>query len=242
VKKAALDLGLRVTHSLDDVLTCGAKRGVVVAFGLIIPAELLAAVPMVNMHFSKLPRWRGAAPVERAILAGDTETAVGIMEMEAGLDTGPIFVQQDVPIRPDETAESLRNRLVEIGTGLLLEALADGFEESATPQEGTATYAHKITSEDRRIGWDQPASIINAQVRIGRAHTSFRGERFIVWRARVLDVEASAGELFEYNQIPMVGTGTYALELVDVQPAGKPRMDARAWWNGARPSGESLGR
>ncbi len=242
VKMAAVELGLPVTHSLDDVATCGARRGVVVAYGLIIPAELLLAVPMVNMHFSKLPRWRGAAPVERAILAGDTETAVGIMEMEAGLDTGPIYVQQDVPIRPDDTAESLRNRLVEIGTGLLLNVLAEGLEAPPIPQEGAATYAHKITSDDRQIRWDQPASIIDAQVRIGRAHTLFRGERFIVWRARMYDLEASAGELFEHNQIPMVGSGSSALELVEVQPAGKPRMDAKAWWNGARPSGEILGR
>jgi methionyl-tRNA formyltransferase len=212
-----------------------------VAYGLIIPAKLLVEVPMVNMHFSKLPRWRGAAPVERAILAGDTETAVGIMEMEAGLDTGPIYVQQDVTIRPDDTAEALRNRLVEIGTELLLELFADGLEEAPTPQKGVATYAHKITSEDRRIRWDQPASVIDAQVRIGRAHTLFRAQHFIVWRARMVDLQASPGELFEQDQTPMVGTGIGALELLEVQPAGKPRMDARAWWNGARPSGEILG-
>ncbi|MFW2381213.1 MAG: methionyl-tRNA formyltransferase [Acidimicrobiales bacterium] len=241
VKKAALELGLPVSHSLSDAGTCGARRGVVVAYGLIVPPELLATVPMVNMHFSKLPRWRGAAPVERAILAGDAETAVGIMEMEAGLDTGPVYVQQTVPIRPDDTADSLRTRLVEIGTELLLETLADGLSTPPTQQSGEIVYAHKITTADRRINWARPASVIHAQVRIGRAHTVFRGDRFIIWEAAIGERSAASGELFEHLGVPAVGTGTTALVLGEVQPAGKPRMDAHAWWNGSRPSGDVLG-
>ncbi len=241
VKQAALELGVPVSHSLEDVLTSGARRGVVVAYGRIVPADLLEAVPMVNMHFSKLPRWRGAAPVERAILAGDTETAVGIMQMEPGLDTGPVYVQQDVPIRPDDTAETLRSRLADIGTELLLELLADGLSAVPSAQEGEVVYANKITSDDRRIHWDQSASIIHAQVRIGRAHTVFRGHRFIIWSADIAGMTAEAGKLFELDGRPMVGTGTHALVLGEVQPAGKPRMGAAAWWHGARPEGEVLG-
>jgi methionyl-tRNA formyltransferase len=241
VKRAALELGLPVSHRLDDARTCGARRGVVVAYGLIIPSDLLAAVPMVNMHFSKLPRWRGAAPVERAILAGDDETAVGIMEMEAGLDTGPVYMQRAVPILPDDTAESLRARLAELGTEVLLEVLGEGLSTTPTPQAGEVVYAHKITSEDRRIHWDQPASVIDAQVRVGRAHTVFRGDRFIVWRTRNTEATAEPGVLFGSDHGPMVGTGSHALQLCEVQPASRPRMDAKAWWNGARPDGEVLG-
>ncbi|MBT8241310.1 MAG: methionyl-tRNA formyltransferase [Acidimicrobiia bacterium] len=241
VKRAALELGLPVSHRLEDVRTSGARRGVVVAFGLIIPPDLLAIVPMVNMHFSKLPRWRGAAPVERAILAHDDETAVGIMEMEAGLDTGPVYRQRSVPILPEDTAESLRTRLADIGTEVLLEVFAGALSMTPTPQTGEVVYAQKITSEDRRIRWDQPAPSIDAQVRIGRAHTVFRGDRFIIWRTRSSEAQAEPGALFELDGVPMVGTGSHALELSEVQPASRPRMDATAWWNGARPDGEVLG-
>ncbi len=243
VKAAALELGLPVSADLADIETSGAQLGVVVAYGRIIPAELLDVVPMVNLHFSKLPRWRGAAPVERALLAGDTETAVAIMAMEAGLDTGPIYAEDIVPISPIDTAESLRARLVDSGTALLLHALEGGLVNEPTPQVGEPDYAHKITSEDRRIDWTTPAALIDAQVRVGRAHTVLRGERFLIWSARPgPSIDLPAGTLTRRDGRFVVATVDGSLELLEVQPANKPRMAVAAWWNGAQPEGEVLGR
>src|ERR1700689_4580310 len=125
VKEAALELGIPVSHSMDDVAASGVELAIVVAYGRIIPAALLDRVPMVNLHFSLLPRWRGAAPVEWAILAGDAETGVCLMKVEAGLDTGPVYARRTVPIRKDFDLAGLRQELVEVGSGLLVESLAD---------------------------------------------------------------------------------------------------------------------
>ena len=115
VKAAATELGLAVTHDMDDLTTAGVELAVVVAYGRIIPARLLAQVPMVNLHFSLLPRWRGAAPVERAILAGDRETGVCLMKVEEGLDTGPVYAVRTVPLDDDITLAALRRELVDRG-------------------------------------------------------------------------------------------------------------------------------
>src|SRR3954453_22962970 len=119
VAAAAGELGLPVSHKVDDVLEAGAGRGLVVAFGKLIKPHVLEKVPMVNIHFSLLPRWRGAAPVERAILAGDVETGVCIMAIDEGLDTGPVYDCHDIPIAPEETADELRARLASIATAML---------------------------------------------------------------------------------------------------------------------------
>src|SRR4051794_2449113 len=126
VKAAALELGLDVAHDVDAVLGKGIELGVVVAFGKLIKAHVLAQVPMVNIHFSLLPRWRGAAPLERAILAGDAETGVCLMGLETGLDTGPVYECERLTIGADETADELRARLVEAGTAMLRRRLRDG--------------------------------------------------------------------------------------------------------------------
>ena len=244
VKAASLELGIPVAHDLDAIAASDAALGVVVAYGRIIPAAVLDAVPMLNIHFSKLPRWRGAAPVERAILAGDTETAVGIMQMEAGLDTGPLHAEQIVPIHPDDTAETLRSRLVSAGTELLIETLAGGLDAAPRPQEGTSVYASKISSDDRAIDWSQPGVIVDRVIRVGRAHTTFRGERFIVWQANLLEGEGSTdtpGALRTGEKYPVARAATGELQLIEVQPAGKARMDAASWWNGAQADGEVLG-
>ncbi len=243
VKIAAQELGLEVAHELDAVDRCGAEMGIVVAYGRIIPADLLDRVPMLNIHFSKLPRWRGAAPVERAILAGDKETAVGIMQMEPGLDTGPLHAERIVPIDLDDTAETLRSRLVTVGTELLVETLERGIEDPPVPQDGISVYASKIQSEDRRIDWTEPAFVIHRVIRVGRAHTTFRGDRFIIWAARLTEHTSTGdpGELNKVGDFPTVATGHGDLELREVQPAGKPRMDALAWWNGSQPNAMVLG-
>ncbi len=254
VKAAAVDLGLSVSHSVDDVVAARVELGVVVAFGKLVKAHVLDAVPMVNVHFSLLPRWRGAAPVERAILAGDTETGVCLMQLEAGLDTGPVLGRRVVAIGPDETADELRQELTAAGTDLLLSQLAEGLARGVA-QSGDATYAAKIDPAERQLDWDQPAEVLHRVVRVGRAWTTFRGRRLGVGRSRLaappghggvadraghgaVAADLRAGELDGV----LVGTGDGVLELVEVQPEGRAATPAKAWVNGARPQpGERLG-
>ena len=239
VKQVAEQLGLLVTHKPADVVPSGAELGVVVAYGRLVKPDVLAAVPMVNVHFSLLPRWRGAAPVERAILAGDRETGVCLMELEEGLDTGPVYARAATPIGPDETADELRRRLGEIGTELLLKNLAVGLA-APQPQIGEPTYAAKISTDEMRLDFDQAAEICNRAVRVGRAWTTWRGKRLLVHKARVLggERELSVGQI----QGDRVGPAEGALELLVVQPEGKPPMDGASWARGARPQpGERLG-
>jgi methionyl-tRNA formyltransferase len=221
VKAVAEELGLPVAHQVDAVLDAGVERGVVVAFGRLVKPHVLEQVPMVNVHFSLLPRWRGAAPVERAILAGDAETGVCLMELEEGLDTGPVYAVERTPIGPEETADELRARLVGMGTAMVVGALRDGLGE-ATEQTGEPTYAAKIDPEELRIDWAKPAVHVHRLIRLGRAWTTFRGKRLRVLRA-TLD-PAAAG--FPYG----------GLVLTEVQPEGKGPMAATAWANGARPA------
>jgi methionyl-tRNA formyltransferase len=239
VKEAAVALGLPVAHRPADVVGSGAELGVVVAYGKLIRPEVLAIVPMVNVHFSLLPRWRGAAPVERAILAGDTESGVCLMALEEGLDTGPLYDRAATPIGPDETADGLRRRLGEIGNELLLARLAAGLGEPS-PQVGEATYAAKVGPGDLRLDFVQAAEVCDRQVRAGRAWTTWRGRRLIVQRACALP---AAGGLVPGEVVgDRVGTGQGALELVVVQPEGKPAMRAADWARGARlVPGERLG-
>ena len=237
VKAAALELGLSVTDRIDDAIGAGAELGVVVAFGRLIKPHVLDALPMVNMHFSLLPRWRGAAPLERAILAGDTETGVCLMELEEGLDTGPVYDCVRIDIGREETADELRGRLVAAGTDLLLARLREGLG-TPTPQSGEATYAEKIEPDEHNLDWTKPASELHRVVRLGDAWTTFRGKRLKILRATL------AGDGLEPGAVDglRVGAGEGALELVQVQPEGKGPMAAADWRNGARPAhGERLG-
>ena len=213
VKAAAGELGLEVAHDLDAVDACGAELGVVVAYGRIIPGALLERLPMINLHFSLLPRWRGAAPVERALLAGDEMTGVCVMELESGLDTGAVYARRDLPIGPRTTAAALRADLVAAGVEVLVETLSPPLGEPV-PQIGASTYAAKLTPSDLRIDWSAPTAEIDRLIRVGGAWTTFRGDRIKVHTADLVD-----GEI-----VPTV-----------VQPAGKPAMDASSWRNGARP-------
>jgi methionyl-tRNA formyltransferase len=239
VKAAATELGLPVSHRVDDVLGARAELGIVVAFGQLIKPHVLAEVPMVNMHFSLLPRWRGAAPVERAILTGDDETGVCIMDVEEGLDTGGVYALERVRIRPDETADELRARLVALGTPLLLDVLArPDAPGELVPQQGEPTYAAKVTPEDLELHWSEPAEALARLPRVGKAWTTFRGRRLIVVAARAVAGEGPPGVIDGVT----VWTGEGGLELQRVQPEGKAVADAAAWRNGARPRpGERLG-
>jgi methionyl-tRNA formyltransferase len=246
VKTAALELGLPVTSSLDEVAGSGAELGVVVAFGRIIPRAVLERVPMVNVHFSLLPRWRGAAPVERAILGGDAETGVCLMKVAAGLDTGAIYASVATPIGEEESAASLRARLVVLGCGLLERHLSRGLAGLPVPrdQSGEPSYAEKIEPAEHELHWDQPALRIRRVVRIGRAWTTFRGKRVHV-------LEAAPADPLPEDELPPVGTlvgddvvagGASRVRLVTVQSAGRRPTAVSAWRNGVHPTdGERLG-
>ena len=228
-----------MAYSAGDVVASGAELGVVVAYGRLIKADVLGAVPMLNVHFSLLPRWRGAAPLERAVLAGDKVTGVCLMALDEGLDTGPVYACEQAPIEPDETVDQLRRRLGEMGTAMLLRALSEGLG-APQPQVGEATYASKIDPGELRLDFSEPAERSQRAVRVGRAWTTWNGRRLLVHRARVLpgSGELSPGEMSGTE----VGTGEGSLELLVVQPEGKPAMDAGAWVRGARPSpGARLG-
>jgi methionyl-tRNA formyltransferase len=221
VKAAALELGLPVSHDLADVLGCGADLGVVVAYGRIIPVEVLAAVPMVNLHFSLLPRWRGAAPVERAILAGDTCTGVCVMQVAEGLDTGDVLDTVEVPIHEHTTADDLRRTLVDVGCHQLVRVLGGPLPDGV-PQVGDATYAAKIAPDDLRIDWAATAEAAHRQVRLGGAWTTFRGKRMKI-------VAAEPGP----DNTGLVPGGGLTIRLL--QPEGKAPMAALDYVRGARP-------
>ncbi|MGH1505195.1 MAG: methionyl-tRNA formyltransferase [Acidimicrobiales bacterium] len=235
VKAAAVDLGLAVTDRIDDVLDVEADLGVVVAYGRLIKPPLLAHLRMINIHFSLLPRWRGAAPVERAILAGDAETGVCLMAVEEGLDTGGVYRRATVPIADDATLEGLRGELIELGSSLLVDALADGLDGlgQPEPQVGEPVYAAKLDPAEFKLEFDRPAAELDRTIRVGRAWATFRDKRLRVWEAGLVDRADLAPGAFDGV---VVGTGDGALELVVVQPEGKGRMAAGDWRNGAQPS------
>jgi methionyl-tRNA formyltransferase len=242
VKAAALELGLEVSTDMAEAGEVGADCGVVVAYGRIIPEALLEQLPMINLHFSLLPRWRGAAPVERAILAGDATTGVCVMAVDVELDTGAVYSVVETPIGPLETAEELRSRLVDIGSEELVRALREGLA-SPVAQEGEPTYAEKINRSDLELDWSNDAESILRTVRVGGAWTTFRTKSFKVHAARVVqtDVSVSGGQVGELVGDRVV-CGAGRLELATVQPEGKPRLDMASWTNGARlQPGERLG-
>jgi methionyl-tRNA formyltransferase len=225
---------------------------VVVAYGLILPPEALA-IPKhgcLNIHASLLPRWRGAAPVQRAILAGDSETGVTIMQMDAGLDTGPILLQRALPIADTDDSVSVLDKLAALGAPALLEVLSDiesgSVSARAQPSEGV-TYAKKIEKSEARIDWRRSASEIDRQIRAFRpwpiAETTHRGEQVRVHRARVLSGSAAtAGRpgsiLGLKDDLLLVACGDAVLGIAELQRAGRRNMTAREFFNGLRSTEE----
>lgn len=247
VKAAALDLGLavrtpdRARDLVDELATLAPDVGVVVAFGQLLPAAVLAtaAQGFLNLHFSRLPRWRGAAPVERALLAGDPDTGVCVMALDEGMDTGPVYAEVVTPIGPDETAGELRARLVGLGTPLLVDVLADLADRTPVPQAGEATHAAKLAVEEFRLDWSRPAADLVRVVRAGNprpgAFTECDGQRVKVLRAVVEPVEpGEPAPVGAVDQEGRVRTGAGQVRLVEVQPAGKAPMAATAWLAGRR--------
>ena len=231
VAAAARELGLPVSHGPADLAGCRADCAIVVAYGQLIGEDLLAATPMLNLHFSLLPRWRGAAPVERALLAGDDRTGVSLMALEPTLDTGPVYWRQEVSIGPADTAADLRQRLAHDGAQHLASSLAAGLG-TPRPQSGEPTYARKLTPADRQIDWSQPAALIDRQIRVGGAWTTLDGERFIIREATPSEdtLGTAQGTLVD----DAVATGDGLILLRSVQPSGRAALDAQDWLRGAR--------
>lgn len=239
VKAAAIGLGLSVTEDLDAVVDAGVDLAVVVAYGRLIPTRILERVPMVNLHFSLLPRWRGAAPVERALLAGDSETGVCLMDVDVELDTGDVHAVRRTPIDAGDTLTTLRARLVDLGSVMLVDALRSGLGRPAA-QEGVPTYAAKIDPAELCIDWTRSADEIDRLIRLGGAWTTFRGARLKVHDAVVRAGGTDGGPGTLDGLVVACGTGAVALR--EVQPEGRGRQAADAWRNGARPTpGERLG-
>ncbi|MEY3587703.1 MAG: hypothetical protein RJA47_299 [Actinomycetota bacterium] len=233
VKARALELGLSVTDNLDDLRAMDVTPdtiAVVVAYGRIIPADLLSLMPMVNVHFSLLPRWRGAAPVERAILAGDAETGVCIMQMEEGLDTGAVYARESTPITGTETSEELTQRLAVMGAILMCRVLGDELPVPV-PQTGESTYAKKITTADAEINWQETPDVTVRRVRAVNAHTFVDGRR-----VRVIDAESSTDVVpaSHMDANGLVGTPRGSVRLLRVQPEGKQAMAAGDWIRGLK--------
>ncbi len=216
--------------------------GVVVAFGMILTSEVLALprAGLVNVHFSLLPRWRGAAPVERAILAGDDVTGVSIMSMDAGLDTGPVIATSSVSIDLDQSAGDLTARLASDGAALLSEILlawTDGEIEPVDQDDFAATYAHKLTTAESRLDLAQPAEQVLRRIRAfdprPGAHVYLGDDRFKIRDGAIESGPSLApGELHFDGDRLWVGTGTDALVLRSVQPPGRSQMDGAAWARG----------
>ena len=232
VSRAAAGLGIAVAHRPDEALAVAAEvdGAVVVAYGRLIGGDVLDALPAVNVHFSLLPRWRGAAPVERAILAGDATTGVSLMALEPTLDTGPLYAQTATPIEPAETAAGLCLRLVRMSCPLLVDLLAAG-PSDPYPQSGEVTWAKPITPGDLHLDWELPAIELHRRVRLGRAWTTHRGERLLILRA---DLEAGHDAPPGRLDGLTVGTGDGGLRLREVQAAGGGPLPAADWLRGAR--------
>jgi methionyl-tRNA formyltransferase len=193
---------------------------------------------MLNVHPSLLPRWRGAAPIERALIAGDEVTGVSIMEVTAGLDSGPVCAQEAEPVSPDDTYGSLAARLATMGGELLVQTLEN--QPPCTPQDdGQATYAEKITGEDRRLSPDRPAAELERIVRALTPHIGAHidlgsGELLGVLAARAVEDGPPSGSLSLDGSYPVLGCAEGALELLEVKPPGKRTMGGDDYLRGHR--------
>jgi len=232
----------------------GADLMVVIAYGLLLPRGVLEAPRLgcLNVHASLLPRWRGAAPIQRAVLAGDAHSGVCIMGMEAGLDTGPVYHRISIPLDPRETGGGLHDKLALLGARALLEALPGIIEGTLAPQPqdaALATYAHKLTKEESAIDWTQPALAIERQVRAFDpwpvAQTSFQGEPLRIWAAQADTTpatQAPPGTVVGTERTGIrVATGAGLLTITRLQPPGKRPMDARDFLNARPMQGVCLG-
>jgi len=247
VQQRAEALGLLVRHPVSlktaeaqaEFAALDADVAVVVAYGLILPQAVLDAPKSgcLNIHASLLPRWRGAAPIHRAIMAGDVETGVCIMQMEAGLDTGPVLLRAATPIRTTETTIELHDRLSAMGAELIVEALRHlpDLQPEPQPEEGV-TYASKIDKAEARIDWSRPATEVDRQIRglspFPGAWFDLDGTRVKVLASKLAEGVGAAGEVLDDTL--RVGCGEGAVQLIRLQRAGKAAQDAQTFQRGAQ--------
>lgn len=231
--KVEQPLTLKTDAACELIATAHADAMIVAAYGLILPPAILALPRLgcINIHASLLPRWRGAAPIQRAILAGDSETGITIMQMDAGLDTGAMLTRRALPISETETTGELHDRLARLGGELIVETLRD-LPAPVAQDAALATYAAKITKEEALIDWDESAIEISRRVRAYNpfpgASTTFNGERIKLWRAEIADhqplepgtvCKSAPGEL-------VIACGQGALKVLELQRAGGKRLPA----------------
>lgn len=249
VKVAAQAEGLPVlqpVRPVGDVFTASLSRlepdlGVVVAYGHILRPEVLS-IPtrgMINVHASLLPRYRGAAPIQHAILEGENETGISIMQMEEGLDSGPILHHLTTPIGADETAGTLAGRLADLGAAALVEALSlfSAGAARAQPQDhARATYAPKLDRDQARLDWRRDATTLARQIRAfdpaPGAWTTLNGTALKLFGARNSAGSGEPGEVIAAGDRLVIASGGGAVEVTEVQPAGKTRLDVEAWIRG----------
>ena len=262
VKVVAAEAGIpvwqpeRPREIRDDLAALGVDACAIVAYGALLRPDVLAVggAGFVNLHFSLLPAWRGAAPVPHTILAGERETGVTCFVLEEGMDSGPILLAARTEIGRAETAGELTARLADLGAPLLVDAvrgLVDGtLEPQPQPEEGVS-YAPRITPEDAALDWTRPAAEVERAVRafnpVPGAHTTLHGERLKVHRARPADAAGPPGHVLDVDERgpdvggPVVACGEGALRLDEVQPAGKARMSGVALARGHDLDGAVLG-
>lgn len=252
VKQAAMELSLPIAQpanstELSEQLSAvqPLDAGVVVAYGRILRPEVLemAGKGFLNVHFSLLPRWRGAAPVERALMAGDAMTGVTIIALDEGLDTGPVLTAQAIDIRPEDDAGILTDRLARLGARLLTSALDNYLEGGLEPQNQTddgATYAEKITRKDRPL---EVTGTVNEFINHVRglapepaATLAIDGEQHKIFRVSPHDASPETGVWEAHDGVPVVGVSNGGVALIELQPPGKKRQLGEDWLRGRRRS------
>jgi methionyl-tRNA formyltransferase len=247
VKRLALERGialfqpatLKEAAAQERIAATGAEVMVVAAYGLILPQAVLDLPPLgcVNIHASLLPRWRGAAPIQRALLVGDSETGVCIMQMEAGLDSGPVLLHEAVPIGAEDTAGSLHDRLALLGARLIVATLARlPLAGEPQPEEGV-TYAHKIGKGDTLIDWSASAAELERHVRafnpVPGAQASLEGHAVKVWRAAAVAGNGEIGRILRVDRDSIVvACGAGALAVAELQKAGGKRLSVKQFLAG----------
>ncbi len=260
VKEVALAHGLPVAQpenlksaeARQPILDAAADLMVVAAYGLILPQVALdmPRLGCVNIHASLLPRWRGAAPIHRAIEAGDVETGITLMQMDAGLDTGAMLATSALPILESDTTGSLHDKLAELGARdivALLPRLLDGAVAAQAQDGSRATYAKKIGKDDARLDWTRPALELDRQIRAFNpfpgAHTQLAGETIKIWRARPLPESGEPGTVLAVDRHALhIACGEGALDITELQKPGSKRLEIAAFLTGTplKP-GDTLG-
>ena len=244
VKRLALERGLAIAQperlgppQADEWRAARPDLVVVAAYGALLPPPFLDLAPhgALNIHASLLPRWRGAAPIQRALLAGDRETGISIMRMDAGLDTGPVISRHPLAIADEDDAGSLHDKLAALGSEAIVAALEGDMKATPQPKEG-ATYARKIGRDDAALDWSRAARDLERVVRAMRpapgASTTLDGERIKIWRARAAGASGSPGTVLDAKETIVVACGEGALAITELQRAGGKPLGAAEFLRG----------